>query len=80
MQRARRSRRALSRGSFDVTTGSSEPLAQAGPLYFDASALIKLYLPETESDALNRLVAGRESERLPVGRGASERCGLEVRE
>lgn len=31
----------------------------AGPLYFDASALIKLYLPEPESDALNRVVEGR---------------------
>lgn len=31
----------------------------AGPLYFDASALIKLYLPEPESDRLNRVVEGR---------------------
>ena len=31
----------------------------AGPLYLDASALIKLYLPESESDALNRVVEGR---------------------
>ena len=30
-----------------------------GPLYCDASALVKLYLPEPESGTLNRLVAGR---------------------
>lgn len=30
-----------------------------GPLYLDASALVKLYLPETESDDLNRLLMGR---------------------
>lgn len=28
-------------------------------MYFDASALVKLYLPEPDSDALNRLVVGR---------------------
>lgn len=31
----------------------------AGPLYLDASALVKLYLREVESDDLNRLVVGR---------------------
>ena len=31
----------------------------AGPLYLDASALVKLYLPEPESDDLNRLLVGR---------------------
>jgi uncharacterized protein len=31
----------------------------AGPLYLDASALVKLYLPEPESDDLNRLLLGR---------------------
>ncbi len=31
----------------------------AGPLYLDASALVKLYLPEPESDDLNRLLMGR---------------------
>lgn len=30
-----------------------------GPLYLDASALAKLYLPETGSDALNRVLEGR---------------------
>jgi predicted nucleic acid-binding protein len=30
-----------------------------GPLYLDASALVKLYLPEPESDDLNRLLVGR---------------------
>jgi len=43
-----------------VATGSDpDARALAGPLYFDASALIKLYLPEPESDALNRFVKGR---------------------
>jgi predicted nucleic acid-binding protein len=31
----------------------------AGPLYLDASALVKLYLPEPESDDLNLLLVGR---------------------
>jgi uncharacterized protein len=31
----------------------------AGPLYLDSSALVKLYLPEPESDDLNRLLVGR---------------------
>lgn len=31
----------------------------AGPLYLDASALVKLYLPEPESNDLNRLLVGR---------------------
>jgi predicted nucleic acid-binding protein len=31
-----------------------------GPLYCDASALLKLYLPEPGSDELNRLLEGRE--------------------
>jgi hypothetical protein len=30
-----------------------------GPLYCDASALLKLYLPEPGSDELNRIVEGR---------------------
>jgi predicted nucleic acid-binding protein len=30
-----------------------------GPLYLDASALVKLYLPETGSDALDALLQGR---------------------
>jgi len=47
-----------------VATGS-EPIASpggevAGPLYCDASALAKLFWPETGSDELNRLVAGRD--------------------
>ena len=32
----------------------------AGPLYLDASALVKLYLPEPESDDLNSLLVGRQ--------------------
>ena len=43
-----------------MPTGSEASAAIAGPLYCDASALAKLYLPEPESDALNRLLAGRE--------------------
>lgn len=31
----------------------------SGPFYFDASALVKLYLPEPNSASLNRVVAGR---------------------
>ena len=43
-----------------MKTGSDAPtLELSGPLYFDASALVKLYLPEAESDTLNSLVAGR---------------------
>lgn len=30
-----------------------------GPIYCDASALVKFYVPEAESDALNRLLEGR---------------------
>ena len=30
-----------------------------GPLYCDASALVKLYVPEAESDELNRILEGR---------------------
>ena len=33
--------------------------AAVGPLYCDASALAKLFLPETGSDALNRMLDGR---------------------
>src|SRR4030095_1272695 len=33
--------------------------ALPGPLYCDASALLKLYLPEPGSDELNRIVEGR---------------------
>lgn len=43
-----------------MATGSEPDAPElAGPLYFDASALIKLYLPESESDALNRVVEER---------------------
>jgi hypothetical protein len=31
-----------------------------GPIYLDASALVKLYLPEPESDALDAALQGRE--------------------
>jgi predicted nucleic acid-binding protein len=46
--------------------GAPRPRAAAyrarldGPLYCDASALLKLYLPEPGSDDLNRVVEGRE--------------------
>ncbi len=33
--------------------------ALAGPLYCDASALVKLYMPEADSDKLNRSLRGR---------------------
>ena len=33
------------------------PPELAGPLYCDASALVKLYVPEAESEELNRAVA-----------------------
>jgi predicted nucleic acid-binding protein len=32
----------------------------AGPIYIDASAVVKLFVPEAESDALNEALAGRE--------------------
>jgi uncharacterized protein len=40
----------------------SEPRAAAelsGPVYVDASALVKLYFPEPDSDALNQQLLGR---------------------
>lgn len=40
-------------------TGSSRREPLPGPLYFDASALVKLYVREPESDALNREIRGR---------------------
>lgn len=44
-----------------ATASSRRPGARlAGPLYLDASALVKLYLPEPESDNLNRLLVGRQ--------------------
>jgi len=43
-----------------VKTGSRPPRsAVAGPLYCDASALAKLFLPESGSEELNDLLAGR---------------------
>jgi predicted nucleic acid-binding protein len=44
-----------------VATGSEEGGAPGlpGPLYCDASALVKLYVPEVESDELNRTIRGR---------------------
>jgi len=43
-----------------VTTVSNASVRDLpGPLYFDASALVKLYLPEPHSGSLNRLVLGR---------------------
>ncbi len=35
-------------------------LAWAGPLYLDASALVKIYLPESGSDELDAALTGRE--------------------
>ena len=43
-----------------ATASRRRPRARlTGPLYLDASALAKLYLPEPESDDLNRLLVGR---------------------
>lgn len=43
-----------------MKTGPDAPASDLpGPVYFDASALVKLYLPESDSARLNRLVAGR---------------------
>ena len=47
-----------------MKTGS-KPLSRPksdwiGPIYLDASALVKLYLPEPESDALDAALQGRE--------------------
>ena len=40
----------------------TDPRAEswAGPIYLDASALVKLFVPEAESDALNEALVGRE--------------------
>jgi len=40
----------------------TDPRAEswAGPLYLDASAVVKLFVPEAESDALNEALFGRE--------------------
>ncbi len=35
------------------------PVGLSGPVYVDASALVKLYLPEAESEELNRALQGR---------------------
>jgi predicted nucleic acid-binding protein len=42
-------------------TGSRRraPAALSGPVYCDASALVKLYVPEEESEELNRVLEGR---------------------
>jgi predicted nucleic acid-binding protein len=40
-------------------TASRRAAPPRGPLYLDASALVKLYLPEAESDALEALLLGR---------------------
>jgi len=36
------------------------PDAWAGPIYLDASALVKLFVPEPESDTLNQALMGAE--------------------
>jgi hypothetical protein len=40
----------------------TDPRAEtwAGPIYLDASAVVKLFVPEAESDALNEALVGRE--------------------
>ena len=47
-----------------MPTGSKRPASLVaslrGPVYIDASALAKLYLPEPESRELNRTLAGRQ--------------------
>jgi uncharacterized protein with PIN domain len=43
-------------------TTASDPLASTrltGPVYVDASALVKLYFPDSDSARLNRRLAGR---------------------
>jgi predicted nucleic acid-binding protein len=42
--------------SDSLTTADTD---WTGPLYLDASALVKLYLPEAGSDALDKAVCGR---------------------
>jgi uncharacterized protein len=41
-----------------MTAGSLEPLSP--PIYLDASAFVKLLVPEPESDALNQALVGAE--------------------
>lgn len=40
--------------------GGAYGSALPGPLYCDTSALVKLYVPESGSDELNRTVEGRD--------------------
>ncbi|MEO6913228.1 MAG: type II toxin-antitoxin system VapC family toxin [Candidatus Baltobacteraceae bacterium] len=42
-----------------MTIASKTRTDLPGPLYLDASALVKLYLPEFDSPVLNRLLLGR---------------------
>lgn len=42
----------------DASTSTARPWAE--PLYLDASALVKLFVPEPESDMLNRSLVGAE--------------------
>ena len=44
--------------SRSVSTGSGWP----EPVYLDASALVKLFVPEPESGALNEALVGAEDE------------------
>jgi len=39
---------------------AQRPETWAGPIYLDASALVKLFVPEPESDALNQRLVGAE--------------------
>ena len=41
-------------------TASKKRAPLTGPVYLDASALAKLYLPEAESDRLEKLLVGRD--------------------
>ena len=43
---------------------SVTPSGLSGPIYCDASALVKLYVPEPESDELNRFLEGRRDLRV----------------
>jgi len=52
-------RRSAGRFSVTAKTGSRRAAGLRGPLYVDASALAKLYLPEAESNTLEALLLGR---------------------
>jgi predicted nucleic acid-binding protein len=45
--------------SATTASNAQDEAELSGPVYVDASALAKLYFPESDSDALNRLLAAR---------------------